>query len=199
MVYRGRRSNAPGGIELTDDSKQTDVGARYALALFDLALETKALDAIESDLKALQAAREESADLRAVLASPIYSAEDKGRALTAIGETIGVNRTTLNFIGVLAANGRAAALPAIIAGFASLSAAHRGVVAAEVTTAIKLTAAQAKGVKAALAQALGKEPEITTRVDPTILGGLKVKVGSRLFDASLRTKLDSLKFALKRA
>ena len=71
--------------------------------------------------------------------------------------------------------------------------------AAEVTTAIKLTAAQAKGVKAALAQALGKDPEITTRVDPSILGGLKVKVGSRLFDASLRSKLDSLKFALKRA
>jgi F-type H+-transporting ATPase subunit delta len=73
------------------------------------------------------------------------------------------------------------------------------VVAAEVTSAIKLTAAQAKGVKAALAQALGQEPEITTRVDPSILGGLKVKVGSRLFDASLRSKLDSLKFALKRA
>jgi F-type H+-transporting ATPase subunit delta len=199
MVYRGRRSNAPGGIELADDSKQTNVGARYAQALFDLALETKALDAVEGDLKALKAAREESADLRAVLASPIFSAEAKGKVLTAIGTKIGFNKTTLNFIGVLAANRRADCLPAIITAFARLSAAHRGVVAADVTTAIKLTAAQAKGIQAALALALGKEPEITTHVDPSILGGLKVKVGSRLFDASLRSKLDSLKFALKRA
>ncbi len=184
---------------MADDSKQTNVGARYAQALFDLALETKALDAVESDLKALKAARAESADLRVMLASPVFSGEDKGKVLTAIGQKIGVSKTTLNFISVLSANRRADALPAVIAGFEQLSAAHRGVVAADVTTAIKLTAAQAKGIKAALAQALGKEPEITTHVDPTILGGLKVKVGSRLFDASLRTKLDSLKFALKRA
>jgi F-type H+-transporting ATPase subunit delta len=184
---------------LADDSKQTDVGGRYAQALFDLALETKALDAVEADLKALKAAREESADLRRVLDSPGFTAEDKGKVLTAIGAKAGFNKTTQNFLGLLAANRRASALPAAIAAFERLSAAHRGVVAAEVTTAIKLTAAQAKGVKAALAQALGKEPEITTRVDPSILGGLKVKVGSRLFDASLRSKLDSLKFALKRA
>ena len=184
---------------MADDSKQTDVGARYAQALFDLALETKALDAVEADLKALKAAREESADLRRVLQSPGFTAEDKGKVLTAIGVKAKFDKTTQNFLGVLAANRRASALPAVIAGFERLSAAHRGVVAAEVTSAIKLTAAQAKSVKAALAQALGLEPEITTRVDPTILGGLKVKVGSRLFDASLRSKLDSLKFALKRA
>lgn len=184
---------------MADDSKQTDVGARYAQALFDLALETKALDAVEADLKALKAAREDSADLRRLLESPGFTAEDKGKALNAIGEAAQFNPTTRNFLGVLAANRRASALPAVIAAFERLSAAYRGVVAAEVTTAVKLTAAQAKGVKAALAQALGKEPEITTRVDPSILGGLKVKVGSRLFDASLRSKLDSLKFALKRA
>jgi F-type H+-transporting ATPase subunit delta len=184
---------------LADDSKQTNVGGRYALALFDLALETKALDAVEADLKALKAAREESADLRRLLQSPGFSAEDKGRALKAIGDAAQLNPTTRNFLGVLAANRRASALPAVIAAFERLSAAHRGVVAAEVTTAIALTAAQAKGIQAALAQALGQEPEITTRVDPSILGGLKVKVGSRLFDASLRSKLDSLKFALKRA
>jgi F-type H+-transporting ATPase subunit delta len=184
---------------LADDSKQTDVSARYARALFDLAIETKTLDAVEADLKALEAARESSADLRRVLSSPAFTAEDKGKALTAIGAKAGFSDTTQKFLGLLAANRRAAALPAVIASFARLSAAHRGVVAAEVTTAVKLTAAQAKGVKAALAQALGLEPEITTKVDPAILGGLKVKVGSRLFDASLRSKLDSLKFALKRA
>ncbi len=184
---------------MADDSKQTNVGGRYAQALFDLALETGALDAVEADLKALKAACEESKELRLALASPVIPAEAKGKVLTAIGETLGVSKTTLNFIGVLAANRRASALADVIAAFQRLSAAHRGVVAAEVTTAIKLTAAQAKGVKAALALALGMEPEITTHVDPSILGGLKVKVGSRLFDASLRSKLDSLKFALKRA
>ena len=186
-------------LELADDSKQTDVGVRYARALFDLAIETKTLDAVEADLKALKAARDSSADLRRVLASPVFSAEDKGKALTAIGAKAQFNATTQKFLGLLAANRRADALPSVIASFERLSAAHRGVVAAEVTTAVKLTAAQAKGVKAALAQALGQEPEITTRVDPDMLGGLKVKVGSRLFDASLRSKLDSLKFALKRA
>ncbi len=199
MDCRGRRSNAPGGIDLADDTNQTDVGARYARALFDLALDNKAVDAVETDLKALKAALGESADLRLALSSPVFSAEDKGKALTAIGQAIGFNAITLKFIGLLAANRRAAALLAVIAAYARLSAAHHGVVAAEVTTAIALTAAQAQGVKAALAQALGMEPRITTRVDPTILGGLKVKVGSRLFDASLRSKLDSLKFALKRA
>ena len=186
-------------LDLADDSKQTDVGARYARALFDLALETGALDAVEADLRSLSAAREESPELRRMLQSAVYSADAKGRVLSAIAEKGQFNKVTQNFLGVLAANRRASALPAVIAGFHKLSAAHRGVVAAEVTTAIKLTAAQAKGVKAALAQALGQEPEITTRVDPAILGGLKVKVGSRLFDASLRSKLDSLKFALKRA
>ena len=191
--------NAPGGLRLADDSKQTDVGARYAQALFDLAIETKTVEAVDADLKSLRAARDESADLRRVLESPGYSAEDKGKVLTAIGEKAKFNKTTLNFLGVLATNRRAAALMPVIAGFDRLYAAHRGVVAAEVTTAIKLTAAQTKGVKAALAEALGRDPEITTRVDPSILGGMKIKVGSRLFDASLRAKLDSLKFALKRA
>ena len=112
---------------MADDSKQTDVGARYAQALFDLALETNALDAVEGDLKSLKAAREESADLRRVLESPGFTAEDKGKALTAIGAAAQFNKTTLNFLGLLAANRRAAALPAVIAGFERLSAAHRGV------------------------------------------------------------------------
>ena len=116
-----------------------------------------------------------------------------------VGAKAKFNMTTLKFLGLLAGNGRAAALPAVITAFAKLAADARGAVSAEVTTAIALTAAQAKGVQAALRQSLGKDPEITTRVDPAILGGIKVKVGSRLFDASLKSKLDSLKFALKRA
>jgi F-type H+-transporting ATPase subunit delta len=152
-----------------------------------LALQTKAFDAVESDIAALRAALTESAELRRFLASPIFASDTKANVLKALGEKAEVSAVTLKFLGVLSANRRAEALPAAIAGFERLSAAHRGVVAAEVTSAIKLTAAQTKA------------PEITARVDPLILGGLKVRVGSRLFDASLRSKLDSLKFALKRA
>jgi F-type H+-transporting ATPase subunit delta len=184
---------------LADDFKQTDVGARYAKALFDLALETEALPAVEADVAALRAALQESGDLRRFLASPIFPAETKASVLSAIAAKAELGSIAVKFLGVLGANRRAAALPGALAGFERLAAAHRGVVAAEVTSAVKLSAAQSKAIKASLAKALGKEPEITAHVDPTILGGLKVKVGSRLFDASLRSKLDSLKFALKRA
>jgi F-type H+-transporting ATPase subunit delta len=187
------------GFPVTDESKHTDVGARYAQALFDLALDTDALVAVEADLKTLKALQAESLDLRRLIASPGFSAEDKGRALAAVAEKAGVSPLTLKFLGLLAANRRIAALPATIAAFERLAATHRGAIAAEVTSAIKLTDDQARGVAAALRQALGKDPEITTRVDPSILGGLKVRVGSRLFDASLKSRLDSLKFALKRA
>jgi F-type H+-transporting ATPase subunit delta len=100
---------------------------------------------------------------------------------------------------LLAANGRTGALGDIIAAFERLSAKRRGVVSARVTTAVALTDAQTDSLKSALRMALGKEPLIETKVDPAILGGLKVRVGSRLYDASLKSKLDSLKFALKRA
>jgi F-type H+-transporting ATPase subunit delta len=184
---------------VADDSKATDVGARYARALFDLALESGDLTAIEADLKALKAMRAESADLRSVLASPAFTAEMKGRALAALAERAGSVETTRKFLGLLAANGRSSSLWSVIGAFQRLSAEYRGVVSAEVVTAVPMTDAQAAGLASALRASLGKDPEIETRVDPAILGGLKVRVGSRLYDASLKSKLDSLKFALKRA
>ena len=184
---------------MADDSNSTDVAARYAQALFDLAREKGELAAVEADLKSFKAMYADSLDLRRLLASPAFGAEDKGKGLDAIAQKAGFHPVTRKFFGLLAANRRASAAPAAIAAFEALAAAERGTVAAEVTTAVPLTAAQQKGVQAALRQALGKDPEITTRVDPEILGGLKVKVGSRLFDASVRSKLDSLRFALKRA
>lgn len=184
---------------MADESNASNVGGRYAQALFDLATEQKTVAAVEADLKSLKAALAESRDLKVLLFSPAFGAEDKGKGLAAIAVKAKFNSTTRKFLGLLAANGRAAALSAVIAGFEELSAKARGAVSAEVVTAVPLSAAQAKGVAAALRQALGKDPEISTRVDPAILGGIRVKVGSRLFDASLRSKLDSLKFALKRA
>ena len=184
---------------LADDFRTTQVGERYAQALFDLALETGRLDAVRADLKSLKAAWIDSADLRRLATSPVIAAEDQRKGLVAIAAKAKFDATTRNFLGLLAQNGRARDLAAVITGFEALYSKHAGIVAAEVVSTQALTAAQLKTITAALTTALGKNPEITTRIDPSILGGLKVKVGSKLFDASLKTKLDQMKFALKRA
>lgn len=189
----------PGGPKVADDFKANEVAERYAQALFDLARDAGAVEAVRDDLRALKAMLAESADLRRLAASPTWSAEDKGKAFVALAAEAGFHMLTAKFLGLLIHNGRAGALGAVIAAFERLWAKASGVVAAEVTSALPLTDAQLGAVRAALRQSLGKDPEIETRVDPSILGGLKVKVGSRLFDASLKTKLDQLKFALKRA
>ena len=176
------------------------MGGRYAQALFDLATEQKQVAAVEADLKSLKKALADSHDLRVLVGSPAFSAEDKGKGLAAIAAKAKFNPTTKKFLGLLAANGRVSSLASVITGYEALSAKARGAVSAQVTTAVALSAAQSKGVAAALRQALGKAtPRSRLRVDPAILGGIKVQVGSRLFDASLKSKLDSLKFALKRA
>lgn len=184
---------------MADEYRTTVVGERYAQALFDLADETGVLDAVRADLKSLRAAWNDSADLRRMASSPVIAAEDQRKGLTAIADKAKFNGVTKNFLGLLAQNGRARDLTAVIAGFELLYAIKTGVVAAEVVSAQVLTAAQTKSIQTALRASLGKDPEMTARVDPSILGGLKIKVGSKLFDASLRTKLDQMKFALKRA
>ena len=184
---------------MADDSSATEVGARYARALFDLADETNALAAVEADLKSLKGLSAESADLRALLVSPHFSAADKAKGLAAVAARGGYSDVTTKFLGLLAANARASSLGSIIVSFDALVAAKKGLVSAQVTTAVEMTAAQSVALAAALRTALGKDPQIETRIDPSILGGVKVRVGSRLYDASLKSKLDSLKFALKRA
>lgn len=184
---------------MADETKATDAGQRYAQSLFELTIEGGQLTKVESDLKALKAMIADSADLRRLIDSPAFSAEDKAKGLTAVAVKAGFDILTAKFLGLVASNGRAVELVGAINAFVELSAKHRGVVAAEVVSASPLSAAQLKSVTAAVSQAIGKTPEISTRVDPSILGGVKVRVGSRLFDASLRSKLDSLKFALKRA
>ncbi len=177
----------------------TDVGVRYGQALFDLAVESGALDPVAADLKALADMLHESADLRRLIGSPRFSAEDKSAGLQAIAERAQFHAITGKFLGLLAANRRAGALGQIIAAFNGLLAARRGLVAAQLVSAVPFTDAQTASLKAALGQALGKEPQIEARVDPALLGGFKVRVGSRLYDASLKSRLDSLKYVLKRA
>ena len=184
---------------MADDSQTSNVAGRYAQALFDLAKDQNVTTQVEADLASLKQAIADSRDLRLLLDSPAFAAEDKAKGLAAIANAARLHATTRKFLGLLSQNGRASALPAVIAAFEKLAADARGEVFAQVTTALPLSSAQEKGVAQALRQALGKAPQIETRVDPAILGGIKVRVGSRLFDASLRSKLDSLKFALKRA
>jgi len=184
---------------LADDFRTTEVGGRYAQALFDLALETGRLDAVRADLASLKTAWIESADLRRLASSPVIPAEDQQKGLVAIADKAKFDGVTRNFLGLLAQNGRARDLAAVMTGFEALYAKHTGAVAAEVVSTQELTPQQLTHIRSALRTALGKTPELTTRIDPSILGGLKVKVGSRLFDASLKTKLDQMKFALKRA
>ncbi|MBU1326400.1 MAG: F0F1 ATP synthase subunit delta [Alphaproteobacteria bacterium] len=184
---------------MADEFRTTEVGDRYAQALFDLAEETGALDAVRADLKSLRAAWGESADLRRLLTSPVMKAEDQSRGLLAVAAAAGFAQVTRNFLGLLSQNGRGRDLTGVIAGFDRLYAKKTGVVSAEIISAQPLPAAQMTKIQSALRAALGKDPELSARVDPSILGGLKVKVGSKLFDASLKTKLDQMKFALKRA
>lgn len=185
---------------MADDSKNADVGRRYAQALFELADQANALDAAEADLKTLVAVHRQSADLRRLLEAPGYGADDKARGLEAVAAAAGVNPLTRKFLGLLARNRRASALPAVATAFAQLAAERRGTVNAQVTSAVPLSETQLAAVVAELSRTLGgKTPELETRVDPAILGGLKVRVGSRLYDASLKSRLDSMKVALKRA
>ncbi|HEV2365505.1 MAG TPA: F0F1 ATP synthase subunit delta [Caulobacteraceae bacterium] len=184
---------------MADESSRSDVAARYAQALFELAADQEALGPVEADLKALETLARESADLRLLLRSPKFDAAEQARALAALSERAGFAALTRKFLGLLAANRRLSALGAITAEFRRLAAARRGLVAAEVTTAAPMSPAQHERLSSALAAALGKAPQIEVKVDPAILGGLKVKIGSRLYDASLKAKLDSMKFALARA
>ena len=175
------------------------MGERYAHALYELADQGGVVAAVEADLGGLEQLRAETPDFRRLLASPAFGHEDRAKGLLAIADAAGVTALTRKFLGLLGANARTTALPAVASAFKRIAVEKRGTVAAEVTTAVPLTDAQRSGVAAALRQSLGKDPEIVTKVDPAILGGLRVKVGSRLFDASLRTRLDQMKFALRRA
>ena len=184
---------------MADETRHAEVGERYAQALYDLAEQGGSVVAVEGDLTGLEQARRDTPDFRRLLTSPAFGQEDRAKGLLAIADAAGVTPLTRKFLGLLGANARTAALPAVASAFRRIAAEKRGTVAAEVTTAVPLTEAQRSGIAAALRQAIGKDPEMVTRVDPAILGGLRVKVGSRLFDASLRTRLDQMKFALRRA
>lgn len=170
---------------------------RYAIALFELAEENKLLDAVAADLESLDAMIAASADLRRLIRSPAISRDEQQRAMTALAEQAEMNELTERFLGLLAHNRRLFALPAVITAYREILAGRRGETAAEVISASKLSEKQLKAVAAALKQAIGAKVVIAERLDPGLLGGLVVKVGSRMVDSSLRTKLQRLRLAMK--
>ena len=179
------------------DQTVSGVPGRYASALFELATDEKSAGQVGQQLALFGAAIEDSADLKRLVRSPVFSSEDQISAIGAVAAKMGITGSTLNFIKLVAQNRRLHALPAIINSYATLLASSKGEIAGEVTSADKLSAQQLKDLKAALKVALGQEVLLTTRVDSSILGGLIVKVGSRMMDNSLKTKLQNLKVAMK--
>jgi F-type H+-transporting ATPase subunit delta len=175
----------------------TGLAGRYATALYELADEAKTLDAVANDLTGIKKAIAESADLQRLIASPLIPRHEQAKGVLALVEKMGVSDLTRRFVGMVARNRRLFRLDAIIDGYMSLLAAHRGEVEATVTSAKPLTPPQAEQVNDALRTAVGRKVAVSLQVDPTLLGGLKVKVGSRQIDASLASKLQRLQLAMK--
>ncbi|MEM7177888.1 MAG: F0F1 ATP synthase subunit delta [Pseudomonadota bacterium] len=175
----------------------SSAAGRYATALFELAKEEGQLDQVEADLNSVGAALDDSADLTQVLVSPIYTRDQQGRALAALATKMELGALTSNVLGLMAANRRLFSVPEMLANFAGLMAEHRGEVTAEVTSAKALTKAQSENLAASLKASVGRDVNLNMTVDKDIIGGLIVKVGSKMVDSSIRSKLAGLQNAMK--
>jgi len=173
------------------------LASRYANALFELSDEQSALDSVAADLGTLERMIAESADLGRMIRSPVLSRKEQANAIAAIADGAKLSALTANFLGLLARKRRLFALPAAIAAWRKLLAAKRGEVTADVTSATALNEDQLGAIRRALKQATSKDVAIRTRVDPGLLGGLIVQLGSRMADNSLRSQLERLKIAMK--
>ncbi|MGI8944225.1 MAG: F0F1 ATP synthase subunit delta [Qipengyuania sp.] len=176
---------------------RASLAGRYASALFDLASEAGTVTAVESDLEKLDSALSESDDLRALTTDPKVSRSEAQKALWSVSALLGLTELTQNFLGTVAQNRRLAKLPDMIRSFRTIAAAQRGEVTAEVTSAHGLTDEQTDALKAKLTQREGKTVKLDTRVDPDLLGGLVVTIGSKRIDGSIRTRLNSLAQAMR--
>ena len=176
---------------------QASLAGRYASALFDLASEAGTVSAVESDLETLAQAMTESPDLRALTTNPEIGRSAQGAAVEAVAKSLGTSELTRKFLGVLAANRRLGKLGEVIRAFRTIAAQQRGEVTAEVTSAHAMTDAQLDQLKTKLTAREGRTVKLATRVDPELLGGLVVTIGSKRIDGSIRTRLNSLAQAMK--
>jgi F-type H+-transporting ATPase subunit delta len=176
---------------------QASLAGRYAIALFELAYERGRLDAVGASLAALKQALAESDDFRTLTTSPLIGRDQAVRAVAAAAEAMELDPIATNFLGVLAKNRRLAQLGGVIRAFNTLAARHRGEINAEVTSAHRLDDGQVAAIRKNLRTRMGRDIAVDLNVDPAILGGLVVKIGSRRIDGSIRTKLNNLAQAMK--
>lgn len=181
----------------TSSGIQASLSGRYAKALFDLADETKSVSSVETSLSAVRDALDQSDALRALTANPLISRAESGKAVAAVAATMGLDPTTTKFLGVLAENRRLNQLPAIIRAFRRLAAQQRGETSAEVVTAHPLSPAQTDALTQQLRARVGRDVSVDLTVDPALLGGMIVRIGSQQIDSSIRTRLNSLAHAMK--
>ena len=173
------------------------MAGRYATALFELALETHSVDDVKADLDKFVALIDESRDLARLVRSPVFSSDDQTRALTALLAKLAIAGLTAQFLKVVASNRRLFAVQDIIKAYRALVARHKGELTAQVTVAEALSESHRTALTEALKSVTGKDVGLDVKVDPAIIGGLVVKLGSRMVDSSLRTKLNSIKHAMK--
>jgi len=181
----------------TSGGIRASLAGRYASALFDLARDQRQIDSVGRSLDALSQALVDSKDFAELVASPLVGRDEAGKAFAAIAPQIGLDPITANFLGVLARNGRKGELRNVIRAFRRLAAEHQGEVTADVTTARPLNDDQLAALKSQLRTRAGRDVAIDATVDPGILGGIVVKLGSQQIDASIRTKLNRLASAMK--
>ncbi len=176
---------------------QASLSGRYATALFELARDQNQLETVGRSMAALRQALTDSDDLKRLVGSPMISRTDAGKAVAALADPLGLDSLSANFLGVLAHNRRLGALLTIIRDFNALSARHRGETSAQVVTAHPLDQGQMAALTARLKSMVGSEVAVDATVDPSLLGGLVVRLGSRQIDGSIRTKLNALATAMK--
>jgi F-type H+-transporting ATPase subunit delta len=186
-------------IVAAEDSSVSGVAGRYARALFELARDTRAVDAVVADLDKFDALLTESPDLERLVRSPVFTSDAQGKALAAVLDKAGIGGVAANFLKVLTANRRLYFVLDAIRAFRTLVARFKGEATADVTVAEPLSDNNLGALKAALKAVTGKDVTLNVTVDPAIIGGLVVKLGSRMVDSSLRTKLNSIKHAMKEA
>jgi F-type H+-transporting ATPase subunit delta len=190
FVWSFERVENSGGI-------QASLAGRYATALFGLARDEQQIDAVTRSLDALEAVMTESADFRTLVTSPLIGRGEAGKTIRALTPTLGVDPITAKFLGVLADNGRLSELKSVIKTVRKLAADNRGETSAEVTSAYPLNDGQITRLKTNLKARLGRDVAIDAKVDPNLLGGLVVRLGSQMIDASIKTKLNTLAQAMK--
>jgi len=186
-----------GRVDVSEASISTGIAQRYATAVFELAKEDNVLGAVEADLDQVEAALADSADFRAMITSPVYTRDEQAKAVTAIASKMGLSVPVAGALGVMAEKRRLFVLPAFVRALRAAIAEDKGEVTAEVTAAKAMTKAQQDKLAKALKAAVGKDVKINMAVDESLIGGLVVKVGSKMIDSSIRSRLAALQNSMK--